>query len=75
MKYFIDPKTKSESVSLTLLLISFVLYVSFSITTIFEITSGIGPLSELFYFCVALYFGRRVKIGSKAIEANNGDKK
>ena len=68
MKYCIDPKNNKQSVSLTLLIVSFVLYVLFAITTILDLTKGIGPLSELFYFSVALYFGRRVKIGAKDLD-------
>jgi len=75
MKYCIDPKNDKQSVSLTLLIISFVLYVLFAITTILELTKGIGPLSELFYFSVALYFGRRVKIGSKNLQVDNSGEK
>lgn len=60
-----DPKTGEPSVSLTFLMISFLLAAGFSIASVLDQSKNPGPLMELFYACAALYFGRRVNIGGK----------
>lgn len=64
-----DPKDKSKSVSLTLLVASFVgllIASGLEIAGVVETTSG---LSELFYSTVALYFGRRFKVNTREFES------
>ena len=63
--YLKDPKDDSPSVSLTFLVISFVLVTGCSISTILGYTKDTEPLMQLFYATAALYFGRRVSFGSK----------
>lgn len=65
VKYLVDPKTKKQSVSLTLMMISFVLLVILSTLKALEHVSSVGAFQELFYATAALYFGRRVNINNK----------
>lgn len=55
-----DPITKQPSVSLTLLILSTVLMVSFTLLEAFHATKSSSLLDELFLTSVSLYFGRRV---------------
>lgn len=55
-----DPKTKEKSVSLTLLMVSFLAIIVCSVAHVFGKLDSTGPLLELFYATAALYFGRRV---------------
>lgn len=71
--YLKDPTTGLPSVSLTFLVISFVLLVGFSTANVLEYAKDPGPFLELFYACAALYFGRRVSIGNKSFSINNKD--
>ena len=73
--YLTDPKTNDKSVSLTFLVISFILYVGFSAATALGYAEGIGALSELFYACAALYFGLRIKIGTKSFSVDQKTEK
>lgn len=63
--YLIDPKDGKQSVTLTFMVVTFILVTGFSIAVALEQTKGIGPLMDLFYACSALYFGRRVTINNK----------
>jgi hypothetical protein len=63
-----DPKGGAKSVSLTLLIISFIIMV---VAVVGEMTGKVQTTSiapELFYACCATYFGRRMKIGNKEIQ-------
>jgi hypothetical protein len=72
--YLKDPKTGEKSVTLTFLVLSFLLFAGFAGAEALGYTkNGTGSLSELFYACAALYFGRRVKVGSKSFEVGNQD--
>ena len=62
MKYLIDPKDKKESVTMTFLVISFVLFAGAAVLTVAEVVNTTGSLSELFYASAALYFGRRIDV-------------
>lgn len=73
--YLTDPKTNKKSVSLTFLVITFILYTAFSVAKAFEVVNTIGSLAELFYASAALYFGRRVKVGGKAFEVTQEGQK
>ena len=55
-----DPKTKEESVSLTLLCVACVLFIGLGILDILGKIKGIGVFSEFLYTTLALYFGRRL---------------
>lgn len=63
--YLKDPSTGLPSVSLTFLMISFLLAAGFSIASVLDQSKNPGPLMELFYACAALYFGRKMNIGGK----------
>ena len=60
-----DPKTDKKSVSLTLLSISFSLYLTMLILQTIGYKVDAGLLTEIFYSCTALYFCRKIKIGGK----------
>jgi len=75
LKYFIDPKTNKESVSLTLMLVSFVILVVLSTLKAMESVSNVGAFQELFYATAALYFGRRVSVNNKLFSSTSTKKK
>lgn len=60
-----DPKTKEKSVSLTILVYSFILLIVVGVFQVLNKVATTGPFSELFYSSVALYFGRRLNFGGK----------
>lgn len=72
--YLKDPKDNQKSVTLTFLVIAFVLFAGFSSAGALGYTKDVNSLSELFYACAALYFGRRVKVGTKTFELNQEEK-
>ena len=63
--YLKDPKNGKGSVTLTFLIISFLLFTGFSAAMALGHAESIGAFDELFYSSAALYFGRRFKIGAK----------
>lgn len=65
-----DPKTKDKSVSLTLLMISFVGIIISGSLEISGIVNTTSVLPEIFYGCCATYFGRRIKFGNKEFGEN-----
>lgn len=67
--YLPDPKDGKPSVSLTMLAVTFVTVLGFSIASVLEYAKEPGPLMELFYAAAALYFSRRVQIGSKTFSS------
>jgi len=73
--YLKDPKDGKRSVSLTFLVISFTLFAGFSAATSLNYAESAGAFSELFYACAALYFGRRVKVGTKTFSVNSDTEK
>lgn len=75
LKYFIDPKNKKPSVSLTLMLVSFILLVILSTLKALEHVNSVGAFQELFYATAALYFGRRVQVGNKLFSSEEETKK
>lgn len=66
--YLTDPKDDKPSVSLSLLAVTFLPLLGFSIKM--AINGNIDPLTSLFYTCTALYFGRRLTIGTKTFSSN-----
>lgn len=68
--YFIDPKNGKKSVTLTFLIISFILFAGLATAQAIGRAESIGALDELFYACAALYFGRRAKVGSKVFSVD-----
>jgi hypothetical protein len=57
-----DPKTSQKSVSLTLLLISFIALLVGGGLEMFEVIKTVSVLENLFFTCAGLYFGRRINI-------------
>ena len=60
--YLNDPKDGKPSVSLTLLMTSFILTIGFGIAQSLGKVNSTGPLLEIFYSMAALYFGRRFTV-------------
>lgn len=67
--YLTDPKTNKKSVSLTFLVASFILFSGFAAASCLGYVKDVNSLSELFYACAALYFGRRFDIKSKSLKS------
>lgn len=60
-----DPKTKEPSVSLSMLVLTFVATLVAAALNMAEIVKDTSCMTELFYANVALYFGRRFTVGGK----------
>ena len=73
--YLKDPVTKKLSVSLTLMIASFITVLGFSVATALELAKDPGSLQELFFACAALYFGRRVNINNKIFSSQKEESK
>lgn len=71
--YTKDPKTKEDSVSLTLLWIAVILYVTFGILDRMGKVQGVGAFAEFLWTTMGLYFGRRIDF-NKLLEKKNGSK-
>lgn len=54
-----DPKTKEKSVSLSLMVVSFVALLVASTFHLSGLVQNTSSLTELFGICTSLYFGRR----------------
>lgn len=66
MKWIIDPYTKLPSVSLTLLIVFGFFALGANTLAVFKQVQSTGGLDNLFFACLALYFGRKnVTIGGK----------
>ena len=62
-----DPKQKEPSVSLTMLLVTFIVVLVAAGLDMAGKVKSTSVVTELFYACTALYFGRRFNIGGKQI--------
>ena len=71
--YMKEP-SEGRSVTLTFLSISFILLAGFSVAASLGYVNSVDTLSELFYACAALYFGRRVKVGTKSFQVEQEPK-
>lgn len=60
-----DPITHVRSVSLTLLVATFVFTILAGITHMLGYANSTSLFAEMFYSAVALYFGRRLRISGK----------
>lgn len=68
-----DPKTKEASVSLSMLVVTFV---GALVAAALHMTGQVNDTSimtELFYANVALYFGRRFSVGGKTASSEKTD--
>lgn len=69
-----DPTTKAPSVSLTIMVVSFILVALACVLEMMGKVKGVSSLPELFYATAGLYFGRRFTIGGKLIgQAKDGE--
>jgi len=57
--FMTDPKTGTPSVSLSMLMLSFVAVLAASVCHMTGLVESTSSLTELFYACAGLYFGRR----------------
>jgi len=64
-----DPKTNEASVSLTLLMISFLATVVAGVLNMTGIVATTSIFTELTYSCVALYFSRRFSFNGKSFSS------
>lgn len=62
MNFIKDPKTKKQSVSLTLLLIAFAALVVSGILEMFDVIETVSIFESLFLTCSGLYWGRRISL-------------
>lgn len=72
--YSKDPQTNKPSVSLTLLWVAVILYITFGILDRMGKVQGVGAFAEFFYTTLGLYFGRRIDF-NKLLEKKNGSNK
>lgn len=68
MKFVKDPKNKEESVSLTLLLITYSLLIVSGVLQIFKVVDDVSIFDTLFLTCSGLYWGRRIKLSKDTKE-------
>lgn len=61
MTWLNDPKTSKGSVTLTLLMISFVAFLGGNVAETLGYIKSTASLNEMFYTMSAMYFGRRLK--------------
>lgn len=71
--YFKDPKTGEQSISLTLLIVTFLCAIGAGALNMFGKTSSTSIFAELFYSSAALYFSRRFSIGGKSFSADKAE--
>lgn len=68
-----DPKTKEESISLTLLVVSFIAVLVSGTFQVIGRLESTGPFTELLYSFVALYWGRRFTFGGKQFTSEKAE--
>ena len=64
-----DPNSKTPSVSLTLLVISFTATIVAGALNMSGVVASTSIFTELTYSCVALYFGRRTTFAGKVFSS------
>lgn len=69
--FLIDPKTKEESVSLTLLIVTFCITIITKILEMAKVISSSEIMNEVLYSFVLLYFGRRFSFKGKLLDGNS----
>lgn len=68
-----DPVTKIKSVSLTLLVLSVCCAIIAGSLEMFGVVKTTSIFSEFMYSSLALYFGRRLNIGSKNFSSDKAE--
>jgi hypothetical protein len=69
--FLTDPKTSQKSVSLTLMMISFLVATIAVLLNIAKVTDNVSSSAELFYGCAALYFGRKLNFKGNVFSASD----
>lgn len=72
--WLIDPKNNHKSVSLTLLIISFMVLVVVGLLDVFRVVESVGVFLELFLSTGALYFGRTMVFNNKKYGTEKAEK-
>lgn len=67
LPWVIDEKTNEPSVSLTLLMTTFLMAAVAAILHLAKVTDNTSVCTELFYATLALYFGRRYQSGKGGV--------
>lgn len=70
-----DPKTKEGSISLTLLMVTFIAALVACGLEVAGVIKSTSSIVELFYANVALYFGRRFNMNGKSFASESPEKK
>jgi hypothetical protein len=73
MLWLIDPKTKEESVSLTLAIFCTFLLTGAGIAQVLGKINTLGPFVEMFFSSWALYFGRRFSVNGKSYSSDKAE--
>jgi hypothetical protein len=68
-----DPVQKSPSVSLTILVVTFLLVAGATVLHMLGKVSHTSAVVELFYSAAALYFGRRMSINGKSFSSEKAE--
>ena len=71
MWWLTDPKSDKKSVSLTMLAITFLLFVALSTCEALGYEIKAGGVSELFYASTSLYFFRKLTFKGKNVEIHS----
>lgn len=73
MKWLNDPITNLPSVSLTMLLATFILVIASGGLEMFGLVKNTSLFGEMFYTTTALYFGRRLTIKGKLFTSEKAE--
>lgn len=72
--WVVDPKTNEKSVSLTLLMFSYILLCFVGGLQVAEVIQSLSIFPELFWTTTALYFGRKLSPKGKLVLKDSSDK-
>jgi hypothetical protein len=72
--FIVDPKNNKRSVSLTILIGSFLLACVLTVLEAADVIGSVGSSFELFLVCSGLYMGRKIDLKTKNlnIKSKNG---
>lgn len=73
LRWIIDPKTKEESISLTLMLVTFLIVSVLGVLESLEKVKSTGPFVEILLSFIALYFGRRMTFKGQSYSADKAE--
>ena len=73
--WVLDPQHKGKpSVSLTIMVISIIILITVGVMQVLDMVKSTGPFLEFTYSSMALYFGRKLNIGSKIFSSDKAEK-